>query len=63
MIRRRWLLVLLAVLVFLLALGRRKVWGMFFARPERQAPAPGLPNPATWSGRWSRNGCSRSTWW
>jgi uncharacterized protein (DUF362 family) len=45
MIRRRWFLVLLAVLVFLLALGRRKVWGMFFARPERQAPAPNLPSP------------------
>lgn len=40
MIRRRWLLVLLALLVFLLALGRRKVWGMFFARPQRKEPAP-----------------------
>ena len=45
MIRRRWLLVLLAVLVFLLALGRRKVWGMFFARPQRQEPAQGIPSP------------------
>lgn len=40
MIRRRWLLVLVAVLVVLLALGRRKAWGMFFARPARQEPAP-----------------------
>jgi uncharacterized protein (DUF362 family) len=47
MIRRRWLLVLLAVLVFLMALGRRKVWGMFFARPERQEPAPSPPAPGS----------------
>jgi uncharacterized protein (DUF362 family) len=40
MIKRRWLLVLVALLVFLLAFGRRKVWGMFFARPTRREPAP-----------------------
>lgn len=47
MISRRWLLVLLAVLVFLLALGRRRVGGMFFARPERQEPAPSPPAPGS----------------
>jgi uncharacterized protein (DUF362 family) len=45
MIRRRWLLVFITILVFLLVLGRRKGWGMFFARPVRREPAPVPPDP------------------
>jgi hypothetical protein len=45
MIGRRWLLVFIAILVFLLVLGRRKGWGMFFARPVRREPAPVPPDP------------------